>query len=690
MNEIIHNRVPVFFICILLTLFPSMSFGEKIYLVSPDGIGINSLAGAREDIRKNYDAMAEDIVVILKDGIYQLDSTMRFDTYDGGKNDFTVTYKAEEGASPIISGGHKIENWVHDEASHISSAELKGNCVVRNLWNGEIRTPRSRGIQTFAESIYRDDDNGICGLVFDRNDIPDFGSTDGLEISYKTYWRHYYFLVDSIVDKNSIRDIPEGKVLVAIKNFDLALDQSPKLIGTGNDNPYYFENALELMDENSGWCFQPLAGVLYSHNDFSDIIVADIETLIDIKSSVPSERVKNLSFEGIKFCYSTWNYPSQGGFIPQQSSYTVNTSNRELSRTMIPGAVQLEDAENIEFSACTFSHLGSNGISVNNNTEHIAIQNNVFEDISGTAIRMSDFRHAQYDENILPVSNTIVLNNLIKDIGVEFASCCGIEAFYVDNLTIANNELYEMPYSGISVGMGWTMEPNTTKNVKILRNKIIGNTLQCHDGAAIYTLSYFDGDGCLIEGNYIDEISNKPCNGDQGAIYTDQGSSNVRINNNVVLADRKWFFYNQPGRVLVDSTYVLPASHFNYGGNDAISGGTDVNFVDNGNRIFDLPNEMADKIVLESGIVSDSPSVVDEIVVDSDFSFTLSKNDDGLSVCAEEIPRNGLMVEIYCIDGSLKQRVVGKSAVHIDPLPRGLYILIITADASRKNHRIIF
>ena len=73
--------------------------------------------------------MTGDIVVYLREGTYQLNSTVNFDERDGGKDGHYVRYKAYNGENPLITGGMPITGWaIHDEANGIWKAEgVEGN-----------------------------------------------------------------------------------------------------------------------------------------------------------------------------------------------------------------------------------------------------------------------------------------------------------------------------------------------------------------------------------------------------------------------------------------------------------------------------------------------------------------------------------------------------------------------------------
>ena len=50
----------------------------------------------------------------------------------------------------------------------------------------------------------------------------------------------------------------------------------------------------------------------------------------------------------------------------------------------------------------------------------------------------------------------------IHNVGHEFPGNCGITAFYSRGLRLLHNEIYDIPYTGISVGWGWNFAQRKT------------------------------------------------------------------------------------------------------------------------------------------------------------------------------------------------------------------------------------
>ncbi len=118
-------------------------------------------------------------------------------------------------------------------------------------------------------------------------------------------------------------------------------------------------------------------------------------------------------------------------------------------------------------------------------------------------------------------------NNYIARIGSFHYGACAMLLYYTKNVSVQHNEIHDVPYTGISVGWGWSRVISTTAGNNVVNhNRIDGFMEQANDGGAIYMLG--NQPGSEICGNYLSGQGNV-----QGAIYPDEGSSYIKIDSNV-------------------------------------------------------------------------------------------------------------------------------------------------------------
>lgn len=123
--------------------------------------------------------------------------------------------------------------------------------------------------------------------------------------------------------------------------------------------------------------------------------------------------------------------------------------------------------------------------------------------------------------------NNMVSNNYVTRIGQLHRGSPAITGYYPNKLTLDHNVIYDIPYSGISVGWGWSEKSNTTCNDNIISNNWIEDfTLVDNDSGAIYVMG--NCPGMKIYGNVCKNQGNK-----MGALYTDNGAAYMHFWDNL-------------------------------------------------------------------------------------------------------------------------------------------------------------
>ena len=200
----------------------------------------------------------------------------------------------------------------------------------------------------------------------------------------------------------------------------------------------------------------------------------------------------------------------------------------------LPGGIHLEGAERIRFQRNIVRHMGASGIVLRSATNASEVVGNVITDVSGSGIVVDQhFEGNPHDPRLICRKNEVT-NNYISKIGQDYYGSVGILAGYTEDLVVENNELSDIPYSGISVGWGWSLKDTALKNNTIRRNHIHNVMTKLDDGGGIYTLS--KQPGTHISENYIHDIKRSKWAGAWpiAGIYLDQGSDFITVTNNVL------------------------------------------------------------------------------------------------------------------------------------------------------------
>src|SRR4030095_16518883 len=225
-------------------------------------------------------------------------------------------------------------------------------------------------------------------------------------------------------------------------------------------NAYYFENAYEFLDSPGEWYRNPGTNELYymprAGEDMTTAsVVAPVlePTLVEIQGALDAP-VHNLQFYGITFAHSNWTQPSRQGLVMVQAVEIFDNN----SLSTMPPAISVRNDNNLRFERNIFEDLGATGLGLWSGTHDNVIIGNVFRDIAGTglAIMQRQWNPVDYRE---VSQRDAVINNYFVRIGQDYRDSVGIFAGLPDSVHIEHNELFDMPYTGISIGWRWNASP---------------------------------------------------------------------------------------------------------------------------------------------------------------------------------------------------------------------------------------
>ncbi len=544
----------------------------KIY-VSPQGNDNNN--GSKDSPVKSLfvarDMAREcegEVEIVLFGGEYHLSETLMLDSRDN--NTKWTNYENE---MPVITSAKKIEGWsLHDSEKNIYKAKVEDGFVTRQVYfNGE-KAKRSRSISynggynnldRTCELGFRSRENRE--FYFYRNEVENWANYEDVEIHLLSAWVDNVFRLKKYDENNNFIQTTvdnggtEGVVdAAAVKIQDIEAERifnraHPDLTGTtrgyASRSYYYFENAYEFIDEDTEWYLDAHSGTLYfkapSGTDMEKAIISvpTMETLVKIEGD-KNNKAENITFENIAFECTTWTRPSMEGLVGAQAcQYTLTTTlDNKTTAYHIPSGFYAEYADSLLVKGCTFRNMGAMALDYYEGVTNSQIFNNEIYNIAASGISVAKFvqdEQTEYHTAYNPADkseitkNIDVVNNNVHHIGTEYEGAVGIMAGYPENIVIAHNNISNVPYSGISVGFGWSDKDNAMKNNIIFANKLesLGEVL-C-DFGGIYTLSKQPGSVCAR--NYMNNVSRKPWfDYAYAAMYFDEQTEGYTIEDNLL------------------------------------------------------------------------------------------------------------------------------------------------------------
>jgi parallel beta-helix repeat protein len=482
---------------------------------------------ARKAVRNINKDMSGDVVVYLREGMYELEEPLVFQAQDSGQNNYSVMYMGYPGETPVITGGKRITGWI-PAGNGVVKADSSGLRFRQLYVDGQPQTrARTPNEGDFNRLHYWNEASRT--IVVSSSEIQNLSDVHDVEMVIHKEWTQNNLRLASL----DLSDF-EAHLIPLEPDRTKAFSSHDYLRKKGQG--YYLENAFEFLDAEGEWYLRAANHELFyklrAGEDVSTI-VAVAPTLVQLVrlEGTPEAPVKHIHFRGIVFEHSTWLEPSEEGFATVQADSIANGSE---GNHRIPGAIHVQNAENIWFEGNTFRNLGATAVVLWSGVRDSAFVGNAFENISASAISVGmDLEKHPTDPSQVCRDN-VIKNNLITKVGRDYHSSVGIFAGYTEGLVIENNELANMPYTGISVGWGWTSETTPLKNNLIRRNRIHHVMRLLADGAGIYTLS--KQPGMRIVENYISQIARSPWAGDFpiSGIYLDEKSSLMTLTNNLL------------------------------------------------------------------------------------------------------------------------------------------------------------
>jgi hypothetical protein len=579
--------------CALILPAPAAGF-----FVSPDGSDNNpgtqtqplaSVAKALEKIRKlrrlSKNPSDGPVKIILRAGIYQLAGPLLFRPEDSGTEMNPTLLEAAANEHPVLSGAVQIENWRKSEQKIPGLPEIaRGNIWVadapkidgkilefRQLWVNNTKAVRARepNGQNLARLVAWDKTNQVATIP--AITLAGIKKPAGLEMVVDQVWEIADLRVKKIQVKGTNAIVtfrqPEGKI-------EFQHPWPPVIVNTNYRAPFFLANAVQFLDSPGEWFEDLSAGkIYYWPRDGEDMARAKIfapalETLVKIEGALDNP-VSHLQFKGITFANTTWLRPSENGHVPLQAGMFLLDAKKLSPRGASyhpkldnvawigrpPAAVSIENADHISFERCTFEHAASAGLDFKTGTHDDLVEGCVFHDIGGNGIQLGKFSdtnvetHFPYNpkDKREICSREKISNNLIYDCGAEDWGCVGICVGYARNISIEHNEVFNLPYTGISVGWGWTKKTNVLRDNFIFANRVHRVGQRLGDLGGIYTLSAQPGT-VVAENSILDIVPSAFIPDPQHwfYLYADEGSSFETFRDNWCPSER--FLRNANGQ----------------------------------------------------------------------------------------------------------------------------------------------
>jgi len=398
-----------------------------------------TLERARDVIREMKEAQGgkinQPVIIYIRGGDYFLSEPLTFTPEDSGSEDRPIIYSSYPGEKAVISGGRKIEGWkkVTVEGKELYAAEIPevrdGKWFFRELWvNGQRRKRArhpNRGYLSVAEvpevSPNTQWHEGQASFRFHEGELKAWKNANNAEVVAMTRW---------VESRLPIATLNESERMVTFGKRSVFRLES--------GDPYYVENALELLDEPGEWYLDGKSGTLYymplpdENMDETKVIAPVLAQIIRFEGN-PEEGqfVENLNFRKLTFAHTEWSLPDDRSGFSQAA-------------IGVPGAIYGEGVRNCTIEKCTLKHLGNYGIELSRGCQFNRVERCEIFDIGAGGIKIGETTIR--DREAEQTYNITVSNCYIHDGGLIFHSAIGVWIGQSYNNLISHKVVYEVNY----------------------------------------------------------------------------------------------------------------------------------------------------------------------------------------------------------------------------------------------------
>lgn len=475
----------------------------------------------------------------LQRGTYELAAPLSILPWDSGTAGAPLVIEGESAdAPPVISAGVGVSGWAVTDGVwrvRLPGAEEEG-WLPRQLFVNGQRRPRARspnqGFFFTKGPLWEEEADGERrqskhGFEYHPGDLESWPDMSQAELLVHHAWESSWHRVKELdADKHLVRFT--GPSRYPVGKWD------------GGRLRYRVENTREAFDDPGEWwidrttrvlSYRPLPGETPAG---ATVVVSRLAEAVQVLGDLEAGAwVEHVVFRNLSFRHVDWQLGPKGYTGPQAAP-------------RIGQAIRLEAARDIAFENCEVSQCGTHAFWFRRGCAANRVEHCHLHDLGGGGVYIGiDTRSVSgLPESHAPREH-VVHSNIMNGLGRVHPSGVGVWIAQAHHNQVTHNEICDLAYSAVSVGWTWGYQPNYTHHNVVEWNRLhhVGrNTLS--DLGAVYTLGI--SPGTRVCNNLVHHVYSYSYGG--WGLYTDQASSGILFENNIVYRTKSGGFHQHWGR----------------------------------------------------------------------------------------------------------------------------------------------